>query len=89
MTLKSPSVDNLVHWNYTLQCHGKIIDIFGLNIRVEIRSYDSQIHKEHWEFLEDKLLDEFSKKKTNLDKARSNLEKWYLVVKYITRTLLS
>jgi hypothetical protein len=48
MTLKSPSVDNLIHWNYTLECPETVIDIVGLNVRTEIRSYDAILDSGEW-----------------------------------------
>ncbi len=75
---KLPTVDNLIHWNYTLECPGTVIDIIGLNVRTEIRSYDAILDSGEWEELESNLLEEFKSHQRDLREVRNTFERWHL-----------
>ena len=81
MTLKSPSVDNLIHWHYTLGVEDKVIDIMGLNVRTEIRIYEiGDLKQEDWQNLEKNLNEEFQTHRKELSVIRDGLERWHLFI---------
>ena len=80
MTLRSPSVDNWIHWNYTLECPETILDIMGLNTRMEIHAYEVQLVASEWNSLESRLLDAFKRHDKALADVRRTFEHWQLFV---------
>lgn len=82
MSLRDDSVNNFIHWNYTLSVDGYILDISGLNVRTEIRIYSPETSDETLpvEEVEDNLLKQFAAMRTVLGAQRDSLEKWTLFV---------
>lgn len=80
MKLRSPTVDNFIHWNYTLECTETLFEIMGLHTRTQIRAYSVQASTEEWAQLEANLLKEFSKHRKELADIKLKFEHWHLFV---------
>jgi hypothetical protein len=80
MTLRSPSVDNLIHWNYTLECENSIIDIHALDTQIDIHAYATTLDDSGWWTLESNLLTEFKHNQKALASVKKEFEKWHLFV---------
>ena len=81
MSLKTPTIDNLIQWHYTLASGETIIDIMGLNFRTSISFYEClELIEEDWRTLETNLLREFETKRGDLANVRDGLENWHLFI---------
>ncbi|MCA8955541.1 MAG: hypothetical protein KDC87_05675 [Planctomycetes bacterium] len=80
MTLRTPSVDNLIHWHYTLQCGDVVIDVHGLDTRTTIAMHDAGSDDLDWRGLESSLSREIESKATEVRSVRDGLERWKLFV---------
>jgi len=80
MTLRSPSVDNLIHWNYTVECPASIIDLSGMDTEINAHVYTVEVEESAWRELESTLLSEFEVNKKALAGIKKQFEKWHLFV---------
>ena len=87
MTLRSPTVDNLIHWHYTLQCHEVVFDIHGLDTRTTITAHAEEASDEEWSRLERGLVEEFTAAETEIKSVQRSLERWKLFVNPYRRLL--
>jgi hypothetical protein len=81
MTLRSPSVDNLIHWNYTLGSGPVILDLRGLDLHNEITAFlPPGTETPDWPTLEARLLEEFGREQDGMKTVRERFERWRLFV---------
>ena len=81
MALRSPSVDNLIHWNYTLASGTAILDIRGLDLRNELTAIlPPDAEAPDWSKLEGLLLKEFQAKRAGMAEVCRTFERWRLFV---------
>lgn len=80
MTLRSSSVDNLIHWNYTLECPDSIIDLHGMDTEINVTAYTAILDDLGWKALESNLLSEFKQNQKALASVKQEFEKWHLFV---------
>lgn len=81
MTLKDPSSDNLIHWNYSLMCKENIIEIWGKTAQTEIYvEWFSLFRKKSWDVLVDSIKADFTNYGTKMAEVRKGLERWRLFV---------
>jgi hypothetical protein len=85
MTMKIPSVDNFIHWHYTIESSETIIEIMGLDVRTEIRAHDAVLTNSEWKQLESNLKKEFDRHRQGLSRARDQFERWHLFVNPYSR----
>jgi hypothetical protein len=79
MLLKTPSVDNLIHWHYTLLAGDHYIQIFGLSFRTEI-SFEGvgALSKNDWDEIIESIKVDFGKYGKMMGDIRKVFEKWIL-----------
>lgn len=88
MMLKAPSIDNLCHWQYSLEGEGAIIDLLGLNLRTEIRVYERVgVEEGAWMRLESELQKEFAGYRVKMKKVSGDFEHWHLFINPYSRLL--
>ena len=81
MTLRSPSVDNFIHWNYTIASGPVILDVRGLDLRTEATAFlPPSAEAPDWHTLERRLLEEFRRERDGMNAIRGRFEKWCLFV---------
>lgn len=81
MILRSPSVDNFVHWNYTIASGPIILDLLGLDLRTELTALQPLgTGVPEWPLLEKRLVEEFRHERQGMKAVRQRLEKWSLFV---------
>lgn len=85
MTLKALTVDNFIHWHYTLESPETIMEIMGLDVRTEIRAHDAVLTDSEWKQLESNLKKEFDQYRQELSKVRDQFEHWHLFVNPYSR----
>jgi hypothetical protein len=78
MALRAPSVDNLIHWQYTLECPDTVFDLTGLSTRLEVRAYAVRGCTSDWEQLEAALQAEIGANRRAIEETKNNFEKWRL-----------
>jgi len=78
MIFREPSVDNLIHWNYTVLSGDCYLDISCLNTHVTILLTEKIAQT--CEVMEDALLSEFSRCKKGLENTKRGFERWHLFV---------
>ena len=78
MMFREPSVDNLIHWNYTVLSGTCYCDISCLNTRVTILCTEEP--SQSVDDLEEALLREFASCKKDLNKIKRGFEKWHLFI---------
>lgn len=81
MTLRSASVDNFIHWNYTIASGPVILDVRGLDLRNELTAFlPPNTEVPDWPKLEGRLLEEFRRSQDGMKTVRQRFEKWRLFV---------
>ncbi len=81
MTLRSPSVDNFIHWNYTISSGLVIIDVRGLDLGNEVTAFlPPNTEVPDWQKLEGRLLEEFQQNRDGMKAVRQGFEKWRLFI---------
>lgn len=81
MTLRRPSVDNFIHWNYTLASGAVILDLRGLDLHNEVTAFlRPETEPPNWPALEARLLEEFRRERGGMKTIRERFEKWCLFV---------
>lgn len=83
MMLREPSVDNLIHWNFTLISGDTYLDISCLNTRMEIvltGPFDGSVDE-----LEKMLLEEFTRHKKAIAETKRGFERWHLFINPFAR----
>lgn len=81
MTLRSPSVDNFIHWNYTITSGPVILDVRGLDQYNELTAFlPLGTQAPDWSRLEIRLLEEFRQNRKDLQAVRERFEKWQLFI---------
>ena len=80
MTLRDPSVDNLIHWHFTLQCEDVVIDLHGLDARTTITAHDVECPDVDWPTLEANLDREITAASNEIKAVQNGLERWKLFV---------
>lgn len=81
MTLRSPSVDNFIHWNYTLASGPVILDLRGLDLHNEVTVFlPPDTNTPDWPTLEARLREEFRREQDGMKTVREQFEKWLLFV---------
>ena len=77
--LKSPTSDNLIHWDYLLKCDDVIINIIGIHRGVQI-TICRKLKKSHWRTLVEKFRKEYAAVSINKSKEHKKLEEWHLFI---------
>jgi hypothetical protein len=86
MTLRDPSSDNLIQWNYTLMCRENVIEIWGKTAQIEIFvEWFSTFRMKSWETLFANIKSDFQNYGTRMSEIRNGLERWRLFVNPYTR----
>jgi hypothetical protein len=80
MLLRSPSVDNLIHWNYTLECPESILDLLGMNTRMEAHAWSADLASSDWRVLEANLQRAFQRSKDQIRATQETFERWSLFI---------
>lgn len=78
MTLRTPFVDNLIHWQYTLECSNTIFDLTGFNMRTEIHAYSAELAASEWAKLEKNLGDAITAGEKTIQQTKKTFERWQL-----------
>jgi len=78
MTLRSTSVDNLIHWQYTLECSDTVFDITGLNTRTEILAYSVNMSPADLAKLQMNIQAEIACSKAAILQQKKTFEHWRL-----------
>lgn len=77
MTLKNPSSDNLIHWNWTLQSGNAVIDLLGYQLQVLLAiDGTNDPSSEEVATLIAKIKSDFAKYRAKMAEVKKNLEKW-------------
>jgi hypothetical protein len=91
MALRDPSVDNLIHWNFTIASGTTILDIRGLDLANEVTAFlGAEVDAPDWTSVEDRLAEEFLSQRKKLHAVRERFEQWHLFVNphHVLRTKL-
>ncbi len=80
MTLRTPSVDNIVHWHYTVECPASVIDLNGMDTEINAHVHRVEVKESAWRKLESTLLSEFEANSKALAGIKNQFEKWQLFV---------
>lgn len=81
MTLRTPSVDNFIHWNYTIASGPAILDVRGLDLHNAITAFlPTNTERPDWPRLERGLLEEFRHTRDGMKTVRERFEKWRLFI---------
>lgn len=81
MTLRSPSVDNFIHWNYTIASGPVILDVRGLDLCNELTAFlPAGTEVPDWLKLERGLLEEFRQSRDGMKTVRQRFKKWRLFI---------
>jgi hypothetical protein len=81
MTLRSPCVDNFIHWNYTVASGPVILDVRGLDLHNAITAFlPTNTELPDWPKLERRLLEEFRHSRDGMKTVRDRFEKWRLFI---------
>jgi hypothetical protein len=83
MMLREPSVDNLIHWNFTLISGDTYLDISCLNTRMEIvltGPFEGSVDE-----LEKMLLEEFTHHRKAIAETKRGFERWHLFINPFAR----
>jgi hypothetical protein len=80
MALRAPSVDNLIHWNYTVQVSDFVLDILGLTSRTELVTSATVVPDSVWNELESRLVEEVSTHRREIGETKRDFEHWNLFV---------
>ena len=78
MMFRQPTVDNLIHWNYTVSAGTCYLDISCLNTRTTVLITEPA--GESVEVLEDALLAEFSSHAKEIETTKRDFERWHLFI---------
>lgn len=80
MITRAPSIDNLIHWHYSLIAGSAAIDILGLSFRTEFMVKSRYpVVDSTWDELSDALKRDFSAHGPEMSTVRGELEEWHLL----------
>jgi hypothetical protein len=78
MSLRTPFVDNFIHWQYTLECSDTVLDLTGLNMRTEIHAYSAEVPVVEWRQLESNLQAAIAANQQVIQQTKRTFEHWHL-----------
>lgn len=83
---KKNDSDNLIHWHYSIVAGSESLEIFGMNMRVEFWSNtQKQYTNNDWEFLLNRIKDDFKNWGAKITAIRKTLEHWNLFINPFAR----
>ena len=80
MTLRAPSVENMVHWHYTLECPETILELMAVSRRLEVRAYSVEASAADQAELGAAIEAEIAANRRTIGETKSGFEKWRLFV---------
>lgn len=81
MLLKSPTVDNLIHWHFIIKARNIFIDIIGMNYRTEFHIDNADnFNEKDWKKIVFEIIKDYKNYPKEITKVIKSLEKWYIFI---------
>ena len=88
MLFRTPRVDNLIQWHYSVVVDDRFLDFIAFNVRTEIQVECRDDSANIQEMLERNLVAEFAANKREIAKTKAAFERWHIFVNPFKRLSL-
>jgi hypothetical protein len=87
MLFKKPNdSDNLIHWHYTIRSDEDILEILGMNTKIEFWLNSSvKVSESDWDDLINRIKQDFKNQGPGMSAIRKDLEHWWLFINPYSR----